>query len=174
MRWDEFQSDAGAFGDEARGMLERPGVVLVGTIRRDGTPRISPVEPFFWDSELWLAMMWRSQKTADMYRDPRVLVHSVITGREGTEGEAKVRGEAIPERDPDRRSAVCRAIGEALPWKPDPERVELFRIDVQNVALVRYEPEGGQRVALWPVRRRFFRRQTSDTSVGEPEDESTF
>ena len=155
-------------------MLERPGVVLVATIRRDGTPRLSPVEPFFWDGELWLAMMWRSRKAGDLRRDHRVLVHSIITSRDGAEGEAKVRGTAVFEDDVERRSVVCRAIGDAMPWEPDPERVELFRVDVESATLIRYAVSGDQHVMLWPQRRKFVRRETSATSVGKPEDESAF
>src|SRR5215469_15092027 len=83
--------------------LERrqPGLVLVATIRGDGTPRISPVEPYVLDGVLWLSMLWRSRKAADLLRDPRVLVHSVVTGRDGGEGEFKIRGTARAERDPD-------------------------------------------------------------------------
>jgi hypothetical protein len=174
MRWDDFQADAGVLGDEARRLLERPGVVLVVTIRRDGTARLSPVEPFFWDEELWLGMMWRSQKADDLRRDARILVHSAIATRDGTEGEVKVRGTAVLEVNVDRRAEVCRAIGESLTWEPDADRIELFRVDVDSVSLVRYEQTGDQHVMLWPQRRGFVRRVTSATSVGEPEDETTF
>jgi hypothetical protein len=47
-------------------------------------------------------------------------------------------------------------------------------VDVDSVSLVRYEQTGDQHVMLWPQRRRFVRRLTSATSVGEPEDETTF
>src|SRR5438105_811438 len=59
-----------------RERLERPGVVLVATTRKNGTPRASPVEPFFSEGELWLSMMWRSAKARppargrDERRDP--------------------------------------------------------------------------------------------------------
>jgi hypothetical protein len=46
-------------GELARERLIGPGVVLIGTVRRDGTPRISPVEPFMLEGELWLSMMRR-------------------------------------------------------------------------------------------------------------------
>ena len=97
-------------------------------------------------------------------------MHSVVTGRAGDEGEAKVRGTAVPVTDRARRAEVCRAIGSALPFEPDPDRVDLFRIDVTSVALVRYV-DGDQHVAVWPEGRRYVRRLTSDTSVGDPEDE---
>jgi len=50
---------------------------------------------------LWLSMFWQSTKAADLLRDPRILVHSVITGRGGGEGEFKIRGTAQAEPDPD-------------------------------------------------------------------------
>ena len=74
----------------ARERLIDPGVLLVATIRRDGTPRLSPVEPLVLDGDLWLSMMWQSTKARDLLRDPRILVHSVITSRDGAEGEVKL------------------------------------------------------------------------------------
>ena len=53
------------------------------------------------DGDLWLSMLWQSAKAADLLRDPRILVHSVVTGRDGAEGEFKVRGTARAEHDPD-------------------------------------------------------------------------
>jgi hypothetical protein len=74
-----------------RQRLLAPGVVLVGTIRRDGTPRLSPVEPFVMDGGLWLSMLWQPAKAADLLRDPRILVHSVITGRDGAAAREFIR-----------------------------------------------------------------------------------
>jgi hypothetical protein len=45
-------------------------VLLVVTIRADGTPRLSPVEPFVLDGDLWLSMMLGARKVADLVRDP--------------------------------------------------------------------------------------------------------
>ena len=60
MRWSEIERSQPRLAELGRHRLLGPGVVLVGTIRRDGTPRISPVEPFVMDGDLWLIMMWRS------------------------------------------------------------------------------------------------------------------
>lgn len=77
-----------------------PGVVLVATIRPDGTPRISPVEPFVPDGDLWLSMLWQSRKAADLLRDSRVLVPGIVANRDGGDGEFKVRGQAQSQPDP--------------------------------------------------------------------------
>jgi hypothetical protein len=39
-------------------------------------------------------MLWHSRKAADLLRESRILVHSVITSRDGGEGEFKIRGTA--------------------------------------------------------------------------------
>ncbi len=145
-----------------------PGVVLVGTIRRDGTPRISPVEPFVLDGDLWLSMMWGSAKAADLERDDRLLVHSIVTGRDGADGEVKVRGRAVPVHDAGQRQRYCEAV-QVLGWRPEEPRFHLFVVDIAEVTSIRYAPTGDQHVARWPEGVEFVRRETSATSVGEPE-----
>jgi hypothetical protein len=41
----------------------------------------------------------RTRKATDLERDPRIPVHSIVTDRQGTSGEYKVRGRAIPVDD---------------------------------------------------------------------------
>ncbi len=92
MRWEEFEVDAPSLARLGRERLGEPGVVLVATLRADGLPRVSPVEPLFWNSELWLSMLWGSRKALDLQRDARVLVHSIVLDPQATGGEYKVRG----------------------------------------------------------------------------------
>jgi Pyridoxamine 5'-phosphate oxidase len=94
MRWSEIDQGQPRLAELGRRLLIEPGVVLVGTTRRDGTPRISPVEPYILNGELMLSMMWGSRKAADLLRDPRILVHSIVVSRDGDDGEFKVRGTA--------------------------------------------------------------------------------
>jgi hypothetical protein len=48
------------------------GVVLVVTLRRDGSRRLSPVEPLFWREDLWLMMMLKIRQGArSRKRSPR-------------------------------------------------------------------------------------------------------
>ena len=80
MRWDDLHEHQPRLAAIAAERLVAPGVLLVVTIRADGAPRLSPVEPFVLDGDLWLSMMLGSRKAADLVRDPRVLVHSVTLG----------------------------------------------------------------------------------------------
>lgn len=100
MHWSDSENAQPRLAGLGHERLIRPGVVLVASIRRDGTARLSPVEPLVLDGDFWLSMMWRSSKARDLLRDPRILVHSAITSRDGAEGEFKIRGTARAEDDP--------------------------------------------------------------------------
>jgi hypothetical protein len=63
MRWSEISTRQPALGTVADRLLIEPGVRLAGTIRRDGTARISGVEPLVLDGDLWLSMMSGSAKS---------------------------------------------------------------------------------------------------------------
>ncbi len=170
MKWSELQQRQPKLVDVGRQRLLDPGVVLVATIRRDGTPRLSPVEPFVMDGDLWLSMLWQSTKAADLIRDPRVLVHGVVTSRDGRDGEFKLRGQARTEPDSSVQRRYAEAVGQALGWKPEVGQFHLFAVDIDHVSYLRYdEPTGDQYVTQWPPGREYVRRGTTTTSVGQPE-----
>jgi hypothetical protein len=170
MRWSEFAEDEPRLAALGRQRLAEPGVVLVGTIRRDGTPRISPVEPLLWERDLWLSMLLGSYKAADVQRDPRLLVHSIVTGRDGGAGEYKLRGRAIEESARRVHEGYAEQARSRLGWDPDPGRFHLFRVSIDDVTFIRYEDASGdQFVTRWPSKREFVRRGTSATSLGDPE-----
>jgi hypothetical protein len=167
----EFETEQPGLAELARDRLLRPGVVLVCTIRADGTPRLSPVEPFVLDGELWLSMLWGSRKARDLLRDPRILVHNIVTSRSGGgDGEVKVRGTVRPVDDRAVQERYAAAVAEAIGWQAVPGRFHLFAVDVEDVAYLRYDDDtGDQYTVMWPRGAEFVRRGTSATSVGEPE-----
>lgn len=170
MKWAEFEASAPRLAQLAREKLIGPGVLLVGTVRRDGTPRISPVEPFLLDGDLWLSMLWGSHKAADLAHDPRVLLHSIVTGRDGGAGELKVRGRCQAEPGLDMQQRYAEAVSAALGWRPEVGRMHLFWVDIDTVAYLRYQdPTGDQFVVLWPQGKEFVRRGTGGTSLGPAE-----
>jgi hypothetical protein len=170
MHWGEMSREQPRLAALGLKRLSEPGVVLVGTIRADGTPRISPVEPLFWEGDLWMSMLWGSRKAADLLRDQRVLVHSVVIGRDGGSGEFKVRGEAIAEHDSGTQIRYATAVAAELGWAPTPGRFHLFWVDVADVTFVRYDDAtGDQFMTRWPPANEYVRRGDSATSLGEPE-----
>jgi hypothetical protein len=168
MRWSEFQEHQPRLAGIAADRLLGPGVVLVATICKDGSPRISAVEPFVLDGELWLCMLFGSRKAADLMRDPRLLVHSIITGREEPGGEVKVRGTARPVDDQTTHRRFADEVSKALPWSPEPGRFHLFALDLEQVTFITYNEDGDQHLVLWPQGVEQVRPITSATSLGEP------
>ncbi|HET7431103.1 MAG TPA: hypothetical protein VFJ89_06320 [Nocardioides sp.] len=169
MRWDELATSAPRLAELGRARLEGPGVALVGTTRRDGSARISPVEPLLWEGDLWLSMLWQSVKARDLLRDPRILVHSIVTGRDGGDGELKVRGRAVDERSTQVQERYAAEVGRRLGWHPVPGRFHLFRVELDDVTFIRYdEPTGDQFVTRWPTGVEFVRRGATATSLHDP------
>ena len=153
MRWDEFEAAAPELAALGRERFERHWVTLVGTLRADGSPRISPVEPQFVDGDLMLGMMWQSRKALDLLRDPRLVVHSVVADREGTEGDFKLYGRALDVLEPERRTAYADALEQRIDWRP-PEPYHLFAVDIESAGFMvfgehartlAWDPEGGTR-----------------------------
>ncbi|MCU1495176.1 MAG: pyridoxamine 5-phosphate oxidase-related FMN-binding protein [Acidimicrobiaceae bacterium] len=145
--WIEFATAAPDLAAETLERFERTGLSLVGSIRLDGFPRISPVEPVFAGGQLYLGMMYRSTKALDLYREPRCVVHSTVSSRHGTDGETKVYGRARPIEDPDERDRYGLALFEKIGWRPAGE-FDLFAVDVVQVAAVVFA-EDEQLVKVW-------------------------
>jgi hypothetical protein len=144
MRWDEFAAavpELAALGEER---LRAKELCLVGTLRKNGWPRISPVEPDFVDGELMLGMMPRSPKALDLLRDPRLVVHSVVANRSGKEGDFKLYGRAVDIQDPDRRAAYRATIKARIDWEPTEPNYHLFAVDIDSAGFVTFdEPAHG-------------------------------
>ena len=96
MNWREFHKAAPEVAEPGAERFRRASLALIGTLRSNGWPRISPVEPLFVSADLILGMIWQSNKALDLLRDRRCLLHSVVTGPDANEGEFKLRGLAIP------------------------------------------------------------------------------
>ena len=138
MNWAQFAAACPELAHLARERFAGDEVVLVATLRRDGSPRISPVEPDFVDDELLVGMMWRSMKARDLERDPRLVVHSVPSDRMNPGGDVKLYGRARDVTDPERRRRFEEAIYARIEWKPT-EPYHLFAVEVESAAYVRFE-----------------------------------
>ena len=140
MRWDEFVEAApelAALGEER---LRGRELCLVGTLRANGWPRISPVEPEFVDGELMLGMMWRSPKALDLLRDTRLVVHSVVSRREGDEGDFKLYGRAVPVEQGERRERYRAAVKARIDWEPEEPNYHVFAVEIDSAGFVEFAP----------------------------------
>jgi len=168
MRWSAIAAGEPALGAVVFDGLIRPGVLLAGTIRRDGSPRISGVEPLVMDGDLWLSMMRTSAKAADLARDRRIVLHSIVTGPEPA-AEVKVRGTVRAEGDQDVQRRYAAAVSAEIGWRPVAGEFTLFAVDVEDVTYIGYDADtGGQHVVRWPAGREYVRPSVTPTSLGPP------
>src|SRR5207245_11850 len=93
----------------ARARFEATGLGLLATLRRDGSPRISGIEPLFTSDELWLGMMPGSRKVTDLLRDPRFALHSATEDKQVTHGDARISGRALVVEDEPTMASFRRA-----------------------------------------------------------------
>jgi hypothetical protein len=161
MRWDEFSAACPELATLGEDRLRKRELCLLGTLRRNGFPRISPVEPDFVDGELMLGMMWLSPKARDLGRDPRCVVHSVVTDRNGTDGDFKLYARAVDVPDPARRERYRETIEARIDWAPDEPNYHLFALDVDSAGYVIF---GKERYGLaWDAERGLRRWSMSET-----------
>ncbi len=141
MRWEEFKAACPELAELGEERLRRQGLCMIGTLRKDGSPRISPCEPDFAAGRLFLGMMWQSWKARDLLRDPRCVVHSCTSNRDGSEGDFKLYAWALDVQDAGLREAYRAAIHERIGWAPDEPSYHLFAIDVESAGFVVFGSE---------------------------------
>jgi hypothetical protein len=74
---------------------------MLATLRSDGYPRISPMEPRILEDELVLVGMPGTTKFRDLARDPRFCLHTATVDSYVSDGDAKLWGEVRDLQDAD-------------------------------------------------------------------------
>lgn len=109
--WSEFTEAAPRIAAIfARRHAATGNLCLLATLRSDGYPRISPMEPRIFEGQLWLAGMPGTRKFDDLARDPRFCLHTATVDTEVGDGDAKLWGVVRDERD----EALHQRFAEAL------------------------------------------------------------
>jgi Pyridoxamine 5'-phosphate oxidase len=139
MTWRELERAAPEIAEPGKWRLDETRVALLATLRSDGSPRISPIEPFFAEGHLLFGAMAWTLKARDLDRDPRCTLHSAITGPNEGEPELKLYGRAI-EADDDLRAACPEGW-----WTEEPhEAARVFSLSIEEAAFVIWDLEGGE------------------------------
>lgn len=135
--WGDFAAAAPELASAAREVVERWGFLLLGTIRRDGTPRISVVEAHFVADHLMLVMIAGTLKARDVRRDPRLVLNAPVLDAINPGTELKLRGRAVEISDDALRRATAEIVESRSGWRP-PESWHVFSIAIEDVALIRW------------------------------------
>ena len=116
--WSAFASDAPELATAVRDVLKRHGFAFAGTIRRDGSPRISPVEVHISDNRLFVVLIPDTAKAHDLDRDPRITLQTPIASAGAPGLEVKLRARTSDVLDPGLRAAMAASVEEASGWRP--------------------------------------------------------
>jgi hypothetical protein len=100
--WSQFAADAPSIAEVfTRRHAATGNLCLLATLRSDGYPRISPLEPRIFEGQLLLVGMPNTTKFRDLGRDPRFCLHTATVDPHLGDGDAKVWGEARNLQDAD-------------------------------------------------------------------------
>jgi hypothetical protein len=144
--WRDFETAAPEIAPLGMERFDRVGIALLGTLRKDGSPRISPVETHLAGGHLVFGAMSWSMKARDLLRDPRCVLHSAVCNPDAGESEFKLYGRAKEVRAPEIRGRCRDAWWASRP----PEDARVFSLNIEQAALVSWDIEHGEmKVRKW-------------------------
>lgn len=132
---------------QVQGRFAATGLGYLATLRTDGSPRISGLEPLFADGQLWLGMMPDSRKADDLRREPRFALHAANADKDVPDGDAKLAGRAVPVTNDVEIDAFRAAFEHATGQAPPDGPLVLFRAEVDELTYTRVE--GNELIVEW-------------------------
>ncbi|MET1000420.1 MAG: hypothetical protein ABWZ15_01305 [Acidimicrobiia bacterium] len=127
--WYEFENAARDLAQAGRRLLQddtgAPGVAFLGTVARDGHPRMHPFIPAIVNQRLW-AFVIHSPKQRDLDRTGMYAVHSRLGDNDESFFAA---GTAMRADDDQTRSTV----GASMPYTDIDERHVLYEFNIERV-----------------------------------------
>jgi hypothetical protein len=144
LTWGEFRSARPDLADAGRALLYQFGVGLafLGTVRRDGGPRVHPMCPVITDAGLF-ALIIPSPKLTDLIRDGQYAMHSFPTPQ--NEDAFYLTGRSAPRDDRALRDEVGRIFLDERSWDRPPPGFDdqgLFEFFVEMCLLTRTTGHG--------------------------------
>ncbi|MBA4180092.1 MAG: pyridoxamine 5-phosphate oxidase [Anaerolinea sp.] len=146
--WRDFEREAPELARLARERFDSTDLVMLGTLRKDGWPRITPVEFTYFEGDFVIGGMWQSKKMLDLLRDPRCVVHSTTSNKDGQQGDVKLYGNALPMAEA-RVEPYWQHIYAKLHWRPTGP-AHVFVVDIKSAGYVVFDATGTMRMLTWP------------------------
>lgn len=129
--WGELETNYPEFAARVATRFLAHSHHVLASLRTDGSPRMSGINIFFNDGEMWFGSMKGSLKTQDLLRDPRCAVHSAPLSETLESGDVKINGTACELRRE-----------QALIWQPEsPNDGDYFALRLAHVSLVTVRDE---------------------------------
>jgi hypothetical protein len=109
--WTEFCALAPSIAEVFTRRHEATGkLCFLGTLRPDGFPRVSPMEPRVFEGDLWVMGMPHTAKFDDLARDPRFTLHTATVDTHVSDGDAKVWGTVTDVHDEAMHARFAEAV----------------------------------------------------------------
>lgn len=157
--WDELSRHAPELAQLTLARFQATDLVLLGTTRADGWPRISPVEFGIYEGELVIGMMCQSKKALDLLRDGRCVIHSTTSDKDGKQGDAKLYATARPLAE-HRMEPMWQWLEANTGWRPTGP-AHAFVFDIESAAFVRFDGDGTMHWLTWPGAGEWRQQQSS-------------
>jgi hypothetical protein len=137
--WAAFATQAPTLAAAVRARFAANLHHVLGTVRPDGSPRLSGTEVRIDDHRVTIGMMPASRKLADVQRDPRIELHSAPLEHDLAEGDAKLTGRLVPVPPPEADHPDGHFFEVAL------ELVSLVRVADDELVVTTWRPGRGLR-----------------------------
>lgn len=148
--WTAFADEAPELATLAEERIAASGLLMLGTLRRDGFPRISPVEPtladgklVLHDDRLWLPMMPGSTKSRDLQRDGRLALHTATADKMVSAGDVKLWGVATQIGDRGTLEQLADDIYASVGHRFEVGTFDAFDVDLLGASAVTVDVEEG-------------------------------
>ena len=142
--WTTFADEAPDMAALAERRFTATGLALIATLRADGSPRISPLEPMveaeklvLHDGCMVLGMMPGSTKARDLQRDPRMSLHAATVDKMLSEPDVKLWGRGVELTDDAGLRDLAELHERVTGYKLEPGGFHIFLPDIEGVAVAR-------------------------------------
>lgn len=148
--WKQFASEAPHIAEIfSRRYTATKNLCLLGTLRSDGYPRISPVEPRIFGGHLVIVGMPGTTKFLDLGRDPRFCLHTATVDTNVTEGDAKVWGTVVDLPDADFQRNFANELFEDTGLDLREEKFDPFYVaDITSASSLELE-DNQLKITIW-------------------------
>jgi len=127
--WNDVAELAPDLAKDVQARFEATGLAYLATLRKDGSPRITGIEPWFALGDVWIGSMWQALKAKDLLRDGRFSLHPANVDKEVGDGDARISGVAEPVAEDDERwSEALAAFEHTSGHEVPPGEMHLFRL----------------------------------------------
>lgn len=150
VNWNAFARDAPQIAEI---FVRRHGATgnlcMLGTIRSDGSPRISPMEPRLFEDHLLLVGMPGTTKFRDLGRDSRFCLHTATVDPYVGDGDAKLWGSARNLQDKGLHRRFADHLFEQAGLDLRGQEFDPFHVaDITSASSLEME-DGRLRVTIW-------------------------